>query len=58
MVEKSDLTGKKMKDKLMPLPQPLGELSLQVPPNTPLSSDRSSSSECLTTNNNYSMDNV
>ena len=55
MVEKSDLTGKKMKDKLMPLPQPLVHLSLQVPPNTPMSSDSSSSSsegDCIT--NKYS----
>ena len=57
MVEKSDLTGKKMKDKLMPLPQPLVNLSLCVPPNTPMSSDISSSSEgdCIT-NKNYSID--
>ena len=57
MVEKSDLTGKKMKDKLMPLPQPLVNLSLSVPPNTPMSSDISSSSEgdCIT-NKNYSID--
>jgi len=57
MVEKSDLTGKKMKDKLMPLPQPLVNLSLHVPPNTPMSSNDSSSSEseCIT-NNNYSVD--
>ena len=57
MVEKSDLTSKKLKDKLMPLPQPLHELSLIVPPNTPMSSNDSSSSEseCIT-NNNYSVD--
>ena len=54
MVEKSDLTGKKMKDKLMPLPQPLHELSLQVPPNTPMSSDISSSSESDCITNKYS----
>tara|TARA_B110000285_G_scaffold231644_1_gene300832 strand:+ start:388 stop:1035 length:648 start_codon:yes stop_codon:yes gene_type:complete len=57
MVEKSDLTSKKLKDKLMPLPQPLHELSLIVPPNTPMGSNDSSSSEseCIT-NNNYSVD--
>lgn len=59
MVERSDLTGKKLKDKLMPLPQPIMNLTLQVPPNTPLSSDFSSSSEgdCIT-NKNYSVDSV